>query len=699
MALYLLHAGLQGNLRDLAEFRAWGGKLWWTAAVAPALWYGTSVIVLHGPRGAVPTWYRQRIAYPLGGFIALAAVFFVVSSVTGDLVLKWSEPEALSKPAQISASWRNLPGPLFSWFAPFVVVCIVVPFGHLAWGWRRVLRETRSRPQLHWLTVSAALFVASGSWLVTNVLVGYLPYIFGWLEPGLGLLTAGLGILAWTVVRHGTWVEGKPVRDDFLYFLAGLGVVVGIYMAIVALIFWAGMPLSVWTLLLMCVLGLLVITAHTLADLGRVTLGRLFFPDAWQILAGFLRYAEQTPRAHDPAIVLRQATEDTEQQWWYLQTERALRQLRSPGELAQLAVLPLLAPEGISPLDRARALRRLVVASISKLQSGYDGPPPQPYVILKEHYVEDRPTKAIMSEHRIPEKTYYSERKKGVAAVAAELQALAEAAQHREQVRQALAQQELARARQIQEGLLRLVDEIPVGVEVDAVCLPAADIGGDFYDVVALGNSRLAVVVGDVSGHGIDAALLAATTRSELRAALAQHRALAAALTTVNRTLCRADASGMFAAVVGLVLDTQTGRGEVVAAANPAPLLRRGEGPVAAVETAGPRLPLGSMSGLTYEASEVQLGVGDQLLLYTDGVVETEGAKAGEDGLFGFDRLEALAAELPGENAAGLVSGVLRAVEAHRVGEQQDDVTILALRRASIPADASPGMDTVGAGV
>ena len=407
VALYLLHAGLHGAIRDLAEYRAWGGKLWWNAAVAPALWYGTSVIVLHNEHEAVPAWYRRWIAYPLAALIGLAAVFFGISSVVGDLVLKWSEPVAQSQPAQVSGLWTNQAGPLFPWYSLLMVVCIVFPFGHLAWGWRRVPRETRSRPQLRWLTVSAALFVVAGIWLVTNVLVGGMPHAFGWLEPGYAFLTAGLGILAWTAVRHGTWLTDKPVRDDFFYVLSGMGVVVLLYAGLFVTVTLLGLPLNLPGLLLLFSLCLLALTTHALADVGRVTLGRLFFPEAAATQARFLRYAGQAERVRDHAALLRQAADETDQQWWYEQTERALRRLRNPHALAQQGLVTHLTTEEASPLDRARVLGDLVTASIEKLKPGDGRPAPRPYVILSEAYVSGHATKEIMNRHQIPEKTYY----------------------------------------------------------------------------------------------------------------------------------------------------------------------------------------------------------------------------------------------------------------------------------------------------
>ena len=241
-------------------------------------------------------------------------------------------------------------------------------------------------------------------------------------------LIGGLGLLGWTVVRHGTWIEGEPQRGDFAYFLTGLGLVTAIYVVLfVLVIVLGGLPLTLSSLILSFTLGLLVLTTHALADVARVTLGRLFFPDAWETQARFLKYAGQAGRASDHTAVLRQAARESEEQWWYEQTERALRRLDNPHALAQQAIGLRLEFGADSPLDRARELSDLLAACIEKLEPGDGRPTPRPCLILREAYVQRRTTREIMNRHQIPEKTYFNERKKGVAAVAAELQAQARA--------------------------------------------------------------------------------------------------------------------------------------------------------------------------------------------------------------------------------------------------------------------------------
>ncbi|MAG34694.1 MAG: hypothetical protein CL878_00370 [Dehalococcoidia bacterium] len=241
-------------------------------------------------------------------------------------------------------------------------------------------------------------------------------------------------------------------------------------------------------------------------------------------------------------------------------------------------------------------------------------------------------------------------------------------------------QQDLAQARDIQEGLLLQVDEVPTAVEVEAFCEPATAVGGDFYDIVGLSEGRVAVAVGDVSGHGIAAATLATQAREALRSALRQHGDPADAINEVNRTLVAAETSGMFVAVVCVILDLWSGEAQVTAAGNPVPVVRHLDGTVTAVETLGSHFPLGLLVGEPYQSALVQVGLGETVVLYSDGIVETAGEQPGEAGLFGFDRLDETVAAAADGGATGLVQSVRAAVAAHQVGEQQDDLTLLALR-------------------
>ena len=250
---------------------------------------------------------------------------------------------------------------------------------------------------------------------------------------------------------------------------------------------------------------------------------------------------------------------------------------------------------------------------------------------------------------------------------------------NRQQTQQELVRQELEHAKDIQEGMLREVDQPPPGLDVAAVCRSAEAVGGDFYDVLDLGDGVAAVVVADASGHGMAAALLAASTRTALRFELGRQRSPEGALTAVNTWLSRAATKGTFVAVTCLVVDAKTGRIELASGGQMPPLLRRHDGRVETIDTVEPRLPLGVVPQLQYATRSLPLMEGDTLLVYTDGVVETTGGSHGE-ALFGFEGLEQTVAHLPVDGAAALTDGVLAAVTAHQVGNQLDDVTVLALR-------------------
>ncbi len=423
IGLFWLQSSLQGNLRDLSEYQFLGGKLWWTGAVAAAFWFWTSALVLRRETTRSPGEYLRFAAYPLGVALVAAAVVLGVLAATTDEIVKWSEPITLDRDPSTSASFLALPGPLFTWAGVMIDVALVLALGHLGWAAWRFGPGSIARRQASWLTVSTVFFLFGGNWLVVNALVGEeLPRAFGVINPGHLFLIVGLGIVGWSSVRHGTWIEGEPERGDFAYYLTGLGIVVALYAGVIALI---GINLDLQGLTLLFTLGLLTLTTHALADVGRITLGRLFYPSAWQAQARFLAYADRAARATDHTTVLREAARETDDQWWYEQTERALRELRNPHALSQSDLIERLLSDGQTPLDRARGLSDLLVTSIDKLDPGDGREPPRLCVILRESYVNGRTTKQIMIEHQIPDRTYFNERRKGVAAVAVELRAIA----------------------------------------------------------------------------------------------------------------------------------------------------------------------------------------------------------------------------------------------------------------------------------
>ncbi|MGD8440547.1 MAG: PP2C family protein-serine/threonine phosphatase [Holophagae bacterium] len=193
---------------------------------------------------------------------------------------------------------------------------------------------------------------------------------------------------------------------------------------------------------------------------------------------------------------------------------------------------------------------------------------------------------------------------------------------------------ELEVARELQRDLLPTeAPEVP-GWSFAFSYRTANTIGGDYYDFIGLSDGRLAVVIGDASGHGIAAGLLMAIASSALRLAIDVDAEPASVAPFVNRALCRSGGQRAFMTLFYGVLDPATGRLDFVNAGHPYPMLRRSDGSVVELGEGG--LPLGLRGGLASPTGSVTVERGEQLLLFTDGIVETINT-GGSD--YGYDRL------------------------------------------------------------
>lgn len=220
--------------------------------------------------------------------------------------------------------------------------------------------------------------------------------------------------------------------------------------------------------------------------------------------------------------------------------------------------------------------------------------------------------------------------------------------------------------------------------QVAACYLPARVVGGDFYDVVPLPDGRLSVVVGDVTGKGVPAALVMSSVHSLLRAHAPRLRDPSELLAEVNDLLCRDIPEHMFVTCQVLVVDPDSGGVQVANAGHTLPLVRRSDGVVEEIRATG--MPLGLVPGTDYDRYPAYLGPGDALLLHSDGVAE---AHDPEQVMYGFDRL----AELVGRGAVGqdLLDAVLAEVAAFTGdgAEQEDDITLVTLARVPDLASAA----------
>ena len=240
---------------------------------------------------------------------------------------------------------------------------------------------------------------------------------------------------------------------------------------------------------------------------------------------------------------------------------------------------------------------------------------------------------------------------------------------------------ELEREHRAAVGLQRslLPDRVPMiaGAPVAVRSLPAKDeVGGDWYDVLVRPRGALGIAIGDVSGHGVRAAALMSELRAAMRAHALDGQSPAGVLERVDRMLQAVRERGMATAAYA-VFDTETGLLRYSVAGHPPPLLipPKGEPRLLEVTTAP---PLGSMPYAGYVEHSVELGGGETVLFYTDGLIESRG----EPLRVGLERLRAAAARetIPEALCRHLVTTLLPADGA------PDDVAMVALQNEPVPA-------------
>ncbi|GIG39688.1 PP2C family protein-serine/threonine phosphatase [Cellulomonas phragmiteti] len=230
-------------------------------------------------------------------------------------------------------------------------------------------------------------------------------------------------------------------------------------------------------------------------------------------------------------------------------------------------------------------------------------------------------------------------------------------------------------AQTLQQTLIPPTPPQVPGLDVAAAYRPAGDgrhVGGDFYDVFQVATDDWVVVLGDVQGKGVEAAVVTALARHTVRAAAVDHDAPRQVLHTLDQVLRGAATDRFCTAVLARLRRTDgTWRASVACAGHPLPLLRPSAGHPAPVGRHGPLL--GVFPQPVFSDTEVTLAPGDTLVLFTDGV--TEGRhRRGE--LYGNDRLAAVVAEHRGP-AADVTDAILADVLRYQSGDARDDIAVV----------------------
>jgi len=216
------------------------------------------------------------------------------------------------------------------------------------------------------------------------------------------------------------------------------------------------------------------------------------------------------------------------------------------------------------------------------------------------------------------------------------------------------------------------------GYEIHGILQPARAVGGDFYDCFDLDDDHLCVVLGDVSGKGVPAALFMAVAKTLFTATALTTHSPALILARVNEKVSRNNDASMFVTVFCGILHVPSGWMAYTNAGHNPPAIVRHEGVVEFLE-AGRSPALGIDGEARYEVFDVNLDLGDTLFMYTDGVTE---AMNGQEEMFSKDRLRAELSASCMHSAQDLATGMLQKVMAYS-GEvpQADDIAVLVLRR------------------
>src|SRR4051812_36877464 len=256
-------------------------------------------------------------------------------------------------------------------------------------------------------------------------------------------------------------------------------------------------------------------------------------------------------------------------------------------------------------------------------------------------------------------------------------QMAADVEQHqRSAVEQERIRRELELGRRIQSDMLPSAP-LQFGLtEVKGVSVPAREVGGDFFNYFKLDSGRVALLVGDVSGKGVGAALLMANIQASLRTRFALGQGLSAIAEAIDRDIEANSPGPVYATLFIAIFDPATRLMRYVNAGHNPQFVLRGDGrPLEKLSSTG--LPVGMLAGHGYSEREVQLAPGDLLFFYTDGCVEMEN-ETGD--MFGSDRLESLVAAASRGSAEEVLATVEGAIATFRGGRDLfDDATMMAV--------------------
>ena len=239
---------------------------------------------------------------------------------------------------------------------------------------------------------------------------------------------------------------------------------------------------------------------------------------------------------------------------------------------------------------------------------------------------------------------------------------------------------ELSMATDIQASQLpRLFPAFPNRPEFDvfASMTPAKEVGGDFYDFFLIDDDHIGLVMADVSGKGVPAALFMMVARVLIKSHLQNGESVGEALENVNDQLCESNEAELFVTVWAAVIQISTGKGTAANAGHEHPALRRAGGQYELVSYRHSPA-VATLEGIPYKEHSFELYPGDSLFVYTDGVAE---ATSADNELFGTDRMLQALNRNPDAMPEEVLTNVMDGINAFVAGTQQfDDITMLCLK-------------------
>lgn len=215
------------------------------------------------------------------------------------------------------------------------------------------------------------------------------------------------------------------------------------------------------------------------------------------------------------------------------------------------------------------------------------------------------------------------------------------------------------------------------GYEFQGISFSCYEIGGDYYDFIERHDGRMLIALGDVSGKGTAAALLMSSLHAAIHAQVSTESSLSDIVTSVNRYLADNTPANRFVTLFVAELDPSTGKLSYINAGHNPPLIGRNDGRIEQLSSGG--FPLGIIPGAEFELGEMQLGTGEALVIYSDGVSEANDPQGEE---FGLDRLADVVKNNLRASASGLRDKVESALSAFtKTAPANDDITLVIVKR------------------